>query len=327
MFTRPLRHGLVLTALLLLAAGAAAAAPLRSGASAPRFVMLPDHVLQGASVNVAVAAADGSRCSLAVRYDGGATQPGLTIRVALGGIARWAWQVPREAHAGAARVTARCGGVPISRALVVVGNLTPPKITVVKRGFSIRPFGLGNNVSYGLVLRNGSTTVDAVGIDILVNFVLANGHLIGSARTAIPTLPAGTDFNYGGELNFPGSAPVDHLEVVIQDSGAQKHDSRRPVIDNVVFEPSQFEQAWLGEIDGEVVNDQTALTLTNAQLYAVAFDANGNVLGGTSGASFGALPPGTRQVFKLMNGLDTIPISRVASVAVSTLGTYTAPGS
>ena len=67
------------------------------------------------------------------------------------------------------------------------------------------------------------------------------------------------------------------------------------------------------------MNDHPTLMLKNTNLSAVLFDAAGNVIGGATGSAYNALPPGTRQVFKLTNGIDSIPYSKVASVAISAI--------
>ena len=72
------------------------------------------------------------------------------------------------------------------------------------------------------------------------------------------------------------------------------------------------------------VNDQVALMLRNTNLSAVLFDAAGNVIGGATGSAYNALPPGTRQVFKITNGIDSIPYSKVASVSISAIPNWQA---
>ena len=55
-----------------------------------------------------------------------------------------------------------------------------PKVLIDKQGYTQRPdqYGTGSSVSYGLLLKNTSTTQDAKNVYLLVNFVAANGQLI-----------------------------------------------------------------------------------------------------------------------------------------------------
>jgi hypothetical protein len=173
------------------------------------------------------------------------------------------------------------------------------------------------------VLSNTSPNADALNVYIIVNFVVANGHLIGTASNTVPQVAARSEFNYGGSLSFAGAAPIDHLEIIIQIGGRQRGVVHPPSVDGVRAVPALSDAAWLGEVDGEVINESPKFRLVNTQLWAVVFDAGGNVLGGGSGSATAALPPGTRQAFAVLSGLDSVPSSRVAVARVSTVGTYT----
>jgi hypothetical protein len=95
-------------------------------------------------------------------------------------------------------------------------------------------------------------------------------------------------------------------------------------ISNIYIEPSVFEPAWVGAVDGEVPNASSSLVLQNTSLSTVLFDAAGNVLGGGSGFAGASLPPGAREFFKTSLGSD-IPVNRAASAMVSAIGSYQAP--
>src|SRR6185312_2692234 len=180
-----------------------------------KFISGNARVVQGneATVTVSVQPA-GARCSLAVRYKGGAKQPGLPVVAAGGSRASWTWQVPRKAKPGPARVTASCAGAGRATTRVtVIGQIIPPKITVVKTGWSVRVYKYGGSgVSYGVILANESTKQDALDVKVLVNFVMADNRLIGSASASVGDIAAGTQHALGGELQFPGGAPIDRIE-------------------------------------------------------------------------------------------------------------------
>ena len=224
---------------------------------------------------------------------------------------------------GPARLTVRCGSASGSRSIVVVGTLIPPKITVVKTGWSVRQKPTGASVSYGLMLRNTSPNANALRVSVQVNFVLADNRLVGTATQIVPVISAGTTYNYAGSLQFPGAAPVAKLELVIlvgQREKAQK--LHQPAVDNVFAVPQTFDPAWTAWVQGEVINDHPTLTLKSTQLTALLFDAAGNILGGATGSAFNVLPPGTRQIFKLTSGVDSVPFAKIASVAISATPTY-----
>jgi hypothetical protein len=300
-----------------------------SGSASGRtsFTAIPGRALQGQQVVIVVKTRPGVACQLGVRYADGTRQVGIPRVVATGGRASWRWVVPEEAPVGPAIVTAACGaGGSATRSLIVVGSLVPPKIVVDQEGFSIRnrTFG-GSIVSYGLILRNLSPNADAVNATVMVNFVMANDHLIGTDVRTVPFLPAGTTYAYGGSLRFPGGAPVERLEVVIQVAGRQHKSIHQPALAGLRVVPSLYEPAWLGEVDGEVVNDHPNLTLRSTQLSAVVFDATGRIVGGGTGYAIATLPPGTRQAFKVTSGLDAISAFNGSYARVSALGRYGPP--
>ena len=54
-----------------------------------------------------------------------------------------------------------------------------------------------------MILANESKTRDAMDVKVLVNFVIGDNRLIGSATTNISDMAAGSEHAFGGELNFP----------------------------------------------------------------------------------------------------------------------------
>jgi hypothetical protein len=301
-------------------AGAPASAPFH-------FSRLPTRALAGQAVTVAVARAHpNSQCSLAVTY-GQTPQSGLAPATAVKGGASWTWKIPAEVQADRAQVTAHCtGSKQITAKLLVVGSLVPPRMSVVKDGFSVRVKSGGRaDVSYGVLIENHSPNADALDVNVLVNFVLADNHLIGSASSRIAMIPAGSTYALGNDLAFPGAAPVARLEIVIQVGRSNRHVGHAPAVDNIVIEPatSPSDQAYVGDVAGELINNDSHLTLVGASYSAVIFDSAGNILGGGSGTNYGApLPPGTREVFKLQRGFTDIPFQQAATATVSAIPTW-----
>jgi hypothetical protein len=317
---------------LALATGGLVLAASAATASRPRvdFVQTPERVVKGNAITAGVAAPAGALCSLSVRYAGGSRQKGLQPTHAVGGRASWSWTVGLHTKAGAARMTASCGRAGRAvRTLIVVGQLVPPRIAVLKDGFSVRPhdYGAGSDVSYGVILRNSSPNADAVNVNVLVNFVLGNSKLLGSQSTNISLLRAGSTYALGTSMTFPGAAPIVRLEVVVQVGDKQAATRRQPAIANVVIEPDQSKPQFLGDVAGEVINTDARMTLQNAQLSAVVLDKDGNVVGGGNGGLFFQLPSGTRAVFKLTSGFGAVPTAKAASTVVSVVPTWKQPGS
>ena len=306
---------------LLIALVLAAPATARTDRSdAVRVSFASQRVVQGndASISVLVSPA-GVRCGIAVRYANGAKQKGLAPQAAANGRATWRWNVAVGTATGRARATVSCGRAgKVSRRFMVIGQVIAPRITVVKKGFSIRARSYGGTgVSYGLLLANDSQKFDATNVYVLVNFVMADNHALGTATTNISAIQAGGQYALGGELSFPAAAPIDRLEVVIKVGGYSRPQLRLPALANIHVVPDLVDAAWVGSVEGELQNGQPSLVLQTAQLSAIVMDEAGNVLGGGTGYAFATLPPASREVIKLQSGFNDIPIAHAASAMVS----------
>jgi hypothetical protein len=316
---------LLLLALATVVTVAVFAGSASGRAAGVRFVAGNSRVVQGNEATMSVAVSPGGvRCSLAVRYKSGAKQKGLPTVLAKGGQASWTWKIPRLVQPGPARVTASCAGAGrASKILMVIGQVIPPKIHVVKSGWSVRPYPYaGSGVSYGVILANESKTRDALDVKVLVNFVMADNRLIGSATTRLEAIQAGTEHAVGGELNFPGSAPIARLEIVVEVGRSGPGTRSKPGISAARVLPSPFEPYWCGSVEGEVQNDHPRRTLQTFQLSTVVLDAEGNVIGGGTGYGFASLPPAARMFFKISNGMRPIPLYKAASALVSVVPQY-----
>jgi hypothetical protein len=294
-------------------------------AEAVKFVAGNSRVVQGNPATVSVQVQpNGARCSLAVRYKSGAKQSGLPVVTANGYIATWTWEVPRKVQTGPARVTASCAGAGrATKRLIVIGEVLPPSVQVVKTGWSTRPYPFGSTgVSYGVILANQSPKRDALDVNVIVNFVMSDNRLIGSAGAHISDIAAGTQHAFGGEATFPGSAPIARLEVVVKIGKGGPATRTKPGVSAVRVVPSFWEPQWCGSVEGEIQNDSTTRTLQAAELSLVVLDADGNIIGGGSGYGGAQLPPAARVFFKVDAGMRPIPFYKAASALVSVVPTY-----
>jgi len=315
-------------AVVLLACAAGASAG--NGAWTIRFDFVPSRVYQGlpAAVSVLVKPA-GVTCDLAVRYVDGSLQAGLGRVRATSGSAKWTWSLDPSAPAGPARASVACGRAgSLTRVFTVVGSTARhSKLAIVKSGFTQRPdqFGPGSSVSYGVVLDNPSTTEDAGNVTVLVNFVDAANHVLQTATSSVSAISAATSFDLGGSASLPTQTAVSRLEVVVQTQSFSSHRLHLPPVQNVQIVPGRYDPGFVGEIDGELVNDDAVKVLTSAQLSVVLLDASGNVVGGGTGLAFASLPPGTRAYFSATSGFSAVPMDRASVAAISLVPTYQTP--
>ena len=314
-------HRISLALAVALCAGAAAAGALAAKA-APLKINAPARALQG-KVTVVSVSSKSYGCKMSVKFSNGDQQANMPPTQVVNGKVTWQWQVPQFAAAGQAKLTIACTGAgKATKSIIVVGGLIPPHVIVLKKGYSARVQGTSENVSYGLVLQNTSPNGNALNVQVLVNFVLPDGHLIGTASAQIPIINAASQYDLGNEISFGGAPQISRLEIVINPGGSAKSAKNfSPAVDNVQLVPG-FDPAWLGSVEGDLINVHPSLTLDNAQMSCVVFDANGNVLGGGQGGASFKMLPGTRSFFKIAGGLDPIPFNSAASVAVSIIPQY-----
>jgi hypothetical protein len=305
--------------------GTAVFAGSASGRSAAvHFIAGPSRVVQGNEATMTVAVSpSGGRCALSVRYKSGARQKGLPTISAANGMATWTWKVPRLVQPGRARATASCSSGRATKLFTVIGQVLPPKIDVVQSGWSVRPYPFGGSgVSYGVILANRSKTRDALDVKVLVNFVMADNRLIGTATTRIADIAADSQHALGGDVQFPGGAPISRLEVTVQIGKSGPATRWKPGISAIRVLPSPIEPQWCGSVEGEVQNDNPTRTIDFVELSAVVFDAAGNIIGGGSGFGIASLPPAARMFMKISSGVGPIPYYKAASAMVSVVPTY-----
>lgn len=312
-------RSLAILSVAALALGVAGVAGAKS--APPRFAFLPERVYQGKPASISVTAAAGLHCTLAVTYANGAKQEGLGTTMAAIGRAQWTWSLPLTTPVGPAVASVSCGGsARLSRRFIVVGGtVLPSKLQVVAQGFSQRAdaFGGGSTVSYGIQLRDPSSTKDAQNVTVLVNFLDGAGTVMQTATTKVPQIGASSVFNVGDSAHLPSQTPVARLEIVALTDAWIAHTMHQPALENVPIVPSTFEPSWVGSVDGDVINDHLTSTLTSAQLSVVLFDATGNVVGGGTGFLIATLPPGTRAFFSTTSGLSAVAMSKASTAAIS----------
>jgi hypothetical protein len=315
---------LAATALALTAATASAAPKAATGLS-------PSLVHQGQSTTLTAQVGAGRKaCGASLRFSDGKVRT-VAPKPALNGRVTFVVTIPPDAAVGQGRWSVSCKSIitAVGSFVVVPTKSTTsdatPKVVVSKQGFSQKPdsYGTGSHLSFGIILHNTSTTEDADNVYVIVNMVSASGVLIGSVSRTIPLVQAGTDYDYGDSFGLRTQEPATSLEITVR-VGAHEPKKTRTMPDfaNVRILPAQFAVGFVGEVDGEIVNDNSAQTLMSASISVVVLDASGNPVGGGSGYSTAALPPNTRFVFLAQQGFDSIPLSKAATVVISTTPTY-----
>jgi hypothetical protein len=316
------RRLMLATALLVLAFAGSAGAAVEGAAA--NWILGPKRAVAGNPMKIEAKVPNGTRCSLTFKYRNGASQKGLRAATAKGGKVVWHWQVPKSAEPGPARATASCGRQGRGAITVmIIGEVIPATIEVVKQGFSIRPkrYGTGADSSWGVILKNTSPQSDAYDVVVLANYVLPDNKLIGSATVRVGRIARGMEYAVGGDLPFPSVPPVVRLEIVVQVGKSVQLHKTFPAIANIRVVSDRNDSAVVGSVEGEVVNDNPAKTMDRSYLGTVVLDAEGNILGGRTGSAFASLPPGAREFFKI-TGMRAVSFDQAASAIVSVTPQY-----
>lgn len=240
-------------------------------------------------------------------------------------------RIPAKAALGAGTWLVQCGISSTYGTFVVVGaqsttKTAAPRVVVASQGYSQRPdsYGTGSSLSYGVVLRNTSAREDAESVYVIVNMVAADGELVASKSQTVGLVPAGGTYALGDSMALRTQTAVTHLEIVVR---VLHHEPKQahamPDLANVRLLPSQYDPGYVGEVDGEFVNDTSPKTLASASMSIVVEDAAGNPVGGGTGYLFAAVPSGARFVFSANSGFNSIPLDRAAKVVVSVTPSYT----
>ena len=228
-------------------------------------------------------------CLAEVRYADGAVQDS-GVKTPSGRRVSWTIRVPNNAMLGspagpfaaASPATHRHAGASVTAPR---SASTAPHVMIDKQGYSQRndQYGDGSSVSYGLLLKNISTTQDAKDVYLLINFVdrerRADRHGDEEPSTLIP---AGGRSRSATSMQMRTQVPV--VEARGDDQG-DRHTSRRRrascrTSSTSAILPSETDPGWVGEVDGEIVNDTSPQTLTFAKLSIVLLDATGKIVGG-----------------------------------------------
>jgi hypothetical protein len=317
-----------------LAAAATTATAATSAPAAPGTV-----VHRGQPAHLTIRTSSRGQCAAEVVYSDGALQQ-TGIKSARSGRVTWTIRIPTNASLGTARWTVRCGiqfrqtgtwrvqPVTASGGGAGAGGGTAsagPTVMVDKQGFSQRPdsYGGGSTFSYGLLLKNTSTSEDATQVYVLINFATESGALIGTVTRTIETIGADELYALGDSAQLRTQAPVTKLEVTIRVM-SHVHAKPRPMphFANVRILAGENDPDYVAEVDGEVVNDTSPLTLTMAKLSVVLLDASGKIVGGGTGLVYSPLPSGSRMVFLAQTGFTGIPSSAAVVPIITVEPTY-----
>ena len=313
----------------LTALAAAVLATAAAAAPRPSASISPGLIHRGQRATITVHTTGTAPCTAILDY----AQTGSLVtpaRAPRNGRVSFVVRIPLSAGLGPGHWRVSCGLRTFSGTFVVVDAASTttaeaPRVVVQSDGYQQRndKTGLGSFLSYGLLLKNTSPNEDAEQVYVLVNMVAADGSLIGSKSETVAVVPAGATAPLGDSLQLRTQVPATHLEITVR-VGAHEPAQPRTVPDlaNVQVKPNPYDPGYVGEVDGEVINDTSPKTLASAQLSIVVLDASGAPIGGGTGIVFAPVPSGSRFVFTAQNGFRAIPLDQAASAVIAVTPRY-----
>jgi hypothetical protein len=186
-----------------------------------------------------------------------------------------------------------------------------PSVAVEKSGFATEAGSSTRTVSYGIVLRNTSSSHDAWNVDVTVNILDGASRILESDSMTIEVIPAESPYYHGGSAFLNASDNPARLEIVIQVREGRSRSATLPPVANVRL-GEEFGEVT---VQGEVINSFDRTLSSLARITGVVLDQQGNVIGGDFTFPSSSIPPGQRIGFTLR--ISGISRAQAASAQVS----------
>jgi hypothetical protein len=211
---------------------------------------------------------------------------------------------------GSGLALAACGGEPGQEAARTVTVTTtqatatvPVETTTTDEAESseaeviVEEYGVGQSgesVSYGLVLRNSSSSEDAFDVSVTVNLLDEDKNILATDSNLLTVIPAGEVLYHGSETFLEQRGKADDLEAIIEIGDTGPAEFPLPKVSRVRVSRGDFGDV---EVRGEVENTLESKLSSFARIGIVLFDKQGNIVGGSFSYLDADLPPGRRASF------------------------------
>jgi hypothetical protein len=195
------------------------------------------------------------------------------------------------------------------------GAATDPtsNVVVVTSGVVPEPQAGSKDYSYadyGLVLRNRSSTRDAINVTFEVEGVDAGGRSLTDDYGAITLIPAGASFVISGALIWRGSLDLADIETEVHVGQTVPRRRRLPPVKGVSVTNS-------GGVVGSFTNPYKKPLPESATIYGVVLDSQGRIVGAGYDLTDAATRPGATMAFDIRKTSITVHRDAVTSAKVS----------
>jgi hypothetical protein len=219
--------------------------------------------------------------------------------------------MPLRAQAGRWDVSVIClpGRYSAEASFTVGTPLKPAQVVVTKSGFSAESGDSGTLLTCGLVLENRSPDSDARDATVTVAFVDTLGRSVASDEFDLTLIPAGQTF-YASCFAFPSvtiSVASLNVRVIVGKSVPRK--AQLPPVSGLAVTQDESGSTTL---TGNLTNPYTRAMPEDATIYAVYFDASGNIVGGDEEGAGASVQPGATVGFQFDVFADNVANARVS---------------
>lgn len=185
-------------------------------------------------------------------------------------------------------------------------------VSVVASGFTQNAANSGGLISYGLILRNENSSLTALDIKVTTTFLDSLGRSVGTDEQTITGIPPAGSFDVGGSIAPNVSLTVAHLQVEVKVGGSTTQRLVLPAVTDVTATTGNF---GIGSIVGSLRNPYTRLLPSDATIYIVYLNAEGQIVGGDNEPTGAAVRPGATVAFR--DTLPSVTISNTTTVRAS----------
>ena len=166
-----------------------------------------------------------------------------------------------------------------------------PELRVADQGFSRVD---GGNVSYGVVVDNPEEQ-DAVGVEVQINLLAADGGVAATETAGLHGIPAGESANIGGQTDSGGER-ITRLEITVKaDSGETAGFITLPKVSRVRLSRDEFGMSVRAQVMNTLHEELSAIS----DVFAVLRRSDGEIVGGLSGYPEDDIAPGGRAAVEL----------------------------
>jgi hypothetical protein len=281
-----------LLAMVVLCVAGGVAGAASAGNAKLRITYITPTVSPGGTLTIKAMAPVGVRCNAVLLPTKTDASVRLVSRTFTRGRGSWSYRLPLNAVTGTWQVLAWCskGGTVTASFKVGAARVVPAQISVAKSGFSTQSFGSDNFLYCGVQLQNTSTVSDARNLVVTVTFADTEGRSLTSSEIDLTVVPAGQTF-YASCLTISNvTLSIGSVQVSVKVGKSVPKKAQLPVVSALTLTPDAF--GGTQTLTGSITNPYAQAMPQDAAIYAVYYDANGNIVGGDWTPAGASIQPG-----------------------------------